>query len=77
MNKNQFFLRVEVGQIIQLFYKTTYPSHNIYTAIKVTRDFDGEEGLDLETLIEVPRNVFEELFDRMVDVSECMQELLA
>ena len=77
MDKNQFFLRVEEGQITQLFYKTTYPSHSIFSAIKVTRDFDGEERLDLETLIEVPRNVFEELFDRMVDVSQFMQELLA
>ncbi len=73
--KTRFLLRIKQGKLLQLWIERTYPDHKNLTDFTVSVAYNGE-GMKPVEFFEVSREQFEDFFERLVDTSHLINELM-
>lgn len=73
--KIRYLLRIKEGKLLQLYIERTYPDYTNLTNFTVSVPYRGE-GMKPAEFFEVSREQFEDFFERLVDTSQLINELM-
>jgi hypothetical protein len=73
--KTRFLLRIKQGKLLQIWIERTYPDHINMTDFTVSVAYNGE-GINQAEFFEISRVQFEDFFERLVDTSQLINELM-
>jgi hypothetical protein len=72
----KFYIRIKEGVILQLFIETIYKDYSNLQAFTVTKRYILGTGINNDELFEIPKKVFENLFEKLVNLEEEINSLL-
>ena len=72
----KYYMRIKEGMILQLFIKTVYKDYSTLQDYTVTNKYKSGTGIRPWELFEIPQNVFENLFEKTVNMQDEINSLL-